>query len=80
MSEVKIVATTKFVVGFLPRTLLRIFSEDWICTSFCGAALGIFTLRKSVCFRYALVVNNTLFWKEAGPVTCFVGLCAMGDG
>ena len=41
---------------------------------------NLFTLRKLVCFRYALVVSNALLWKEARLVTCFVGLCAMGDG
>ena len=42
---------------------LAIFSEDCICTSLCGAALGTFTLRNSECFRHALVVN-TLAWKK----------------
>ena len=79
MSEVKIVAMTKFVVGFLPRTHQSIFSDDCICTS-CGAALGTFTLRKLECFKYELVVNNTLLWNEARLATCFVGLRAMADG
>ena len=32
------------------------------------------------CFRLVLVVIYTLLWKEAGLVTCFVGLSVIGDG
>ena len=60
---------------------LGIFSEDNICTSLCGLARGTFTLRELECFKLVLVVvNNAFLWKDAGLVTCFVGLCAMGDG
>ena len=38
-----------------------------------------FSLRELECFRLELVMNHTLSWKEARLVTCFVGLCAMGD-
>ena len=31
-------------------------------------ALGTLTLRELECFRVVFVVNNTLFWKEAGLV------------
>ena len=58
-SDFEIVALTKFVVGFLPMTLLSIFSEDRICTSLCGAVFGTFTLRNSQSFRRVLVVNTS---------------------
>ena len=43
---------------------LGIFSEDCICTSLCGGALGTFTLRELESFRLVLVVNYTLLWRR----------------
>ena len=62
-SDFEIVALTKFVVGFLPMTLLSIFPEDCICTSLCGALFGTLTMRNSKSFRHVLVVNTSA-WKN----------------
>ena len=51
-----VVAITKFVVGFLPRTLLRIIFED--CVGFFIVWSGTFFLSELQCFRHAPVVTT----------------------
>ena len=58
---------------------LGIFSEDYICTSLCGAVFGTIILRRLECFRHAFVVNTLAWNNKIGLVACFVGLCAIGN-
>ena len=57
---------------------LGIFSEEYICTSLCGAVFGTFILRKLECFRHALVVNTLAWNNKIGLLAYFVVLCAIG--
>ena len=76
--SLKVVGITKFVVGFLPRTQLSIFSEDCICFFIVwSGTLGTF-LRNLQCFKHALVVTTPAWNCTIGIVAYFVGFCFQG--
>ena len=77
--SLKVVAMTRFFVGFLPRTLLSILSEDCICFFIVwSGTLGTSFLRRLQCIRHVLVVSTRAWNSKIGIVAYFVGFCFQG--
>ena len=53
-------------------------ASEWPWASFLKTVSALHRVEGHLEPLLVFVVNNTLLWKEAGLVTCFVGLCAMG--